>query len=245
MPELIPDHGKIMHMYLVKDDLSILSHIHPSRSKENKHVFNVLMPPIPNGIYSVYMDITYETGLTETVHKTVEYLSKPKSMEIGKVPVRDPDDSWSHAEMQHKIIWMDKKAEYQPEEEINLEFQTLNSKMVPTKLEPYILMGGHGALISPDNNVFIHFHPIGTISMASQQIFDKQQELVSNAESGICYYGLPIDTTKTYSEGIQSNLGRVAFPPLSLNKAGQYFMWVQVKTEGKVITEKFSFTVGS
>ena len=67
-----------------------------------------------------------------------------------------------------------------------------NFKKVPTKLEPYIQMGGHGALISPENNVFIHFHPIGTISMASQQIFDKQQELASNAASGgICYYGLP------------------------------------------------------
>ena len=79
--------------------------------------------------------------------------------------------------------------------------------------------------------------------MASQQIFDKQQELAANAASGICYYGLPSDSAKTYSEGIQSNIGKVSFPPLSLDKAGDYFMWVQVKTEGEVVTEKFSFRV--
>ena len=243
MPEIIPDHGKIMHMYLIKDDLSVLSHIHPSRSIENNNVFEVLMPPVPIGNYSVYMDITYESGLTETIQKTIEYPSQPKVMENGKVPIRDPDDSWTHAKMQHKINWLNRKAEYLPEEEINLEFQTFNSKMVSTKLEPYIQMGGHGALISPENNVFIHFHPIGTISMASQQIFDKQQELASNAASGICYYGLPSDSSKTFSEGIQSNIGKVSFPPLSLDKAGDYFMWVQVKTEGEVVTEKFSFRV--
>ena len=243
MPDIIPDHGKIIHMYLVKDDLSVLSHIHPSRSIKNKYVFEVLMPPVPKGNYSVYMDITYESGLTETVLTPIEYKSPIELMEIGKVPIRDPDDSWTHDKMQHKIIWLNKKNEYLQEEEIKLEFQAFNFKKVPTKLEPYIQMGGHGALISPDNNVFIHFHPIGTISMASQQIFDKQQELATNEKSGICYYGLPIDTAKTYSEGLQSNIGRVSFPPLSLDKAGDYYMWVQVKTEGEVVTEKFSFTV--
>ena len=245
MPEIIPDHGKIIHMYLVKDDLSVLSHIHPSRNTKNKHVFEVLMPPVSRGSYTVYMDITYETGLTETVQSPIEYLDQIEVMENGNVPIRDPDDSWTHANMQHKIIWLNEKADYRLEEEIKLEFQAFDSKLVPTKLEPYIQMGGHGALISPENNVFIHFHPIGTISMASQQVFDKQQELTGYLESGICYYGLPIDTTKTYSEGIQSNIGRVTFPPLSLDKAGEYYMWVQVKTEGEVVTERFKFRVES
>ena len=87
-----------------------------------------------------------------------EYLSQPEVVKNGKVPIRDPDDSWTHDKMQHKIIWMNRKSEYLSEEEIKLEFQTFNSKMVSTKLEPYIQMGGHGALISPENNVFIHFH---------------------------------------------------------------------------------------
>ena len=245
MPEIIPDHGKIIHMYLVKDDLSVLSHIHPSRNTKNKHVFEVLMPPVSGGSYTIYMDITYETGLTETIQSPIEYLDQIEVMENGNVPIRDPDDSWTHANMQHKIIWLNEKADYRLEEDIKLEFQAFDSKLVPTKLEPYIQMGGHGALISPENNVFIHFHPIGTISMASQQVFDKQQELTGYLESGICYYGLPIDTTKTYSEGIQSNIGRVAFPPLSLDKTGEYYIWVQVKTEGEVVTERFKFRVES
>ena len=105
MPEIIPDLGKIMHMYLIKDDLSVLSHIHPSRSNENNNVFEVLMPPVPIGNYSVYMDITYESGLTETIQKTIEYLSQPEVVKNGKVPIRDPDAvSYTHLTLPTKRI---------------------------------------------------------------------------------------------------------------------------------------------
>ena len=78
-----------------------------------------------------------------------------------------------------------------------------------------------------------------------RDVSDKQQQLDINAKSGICYYGIPVDSVKNYSEGMQSNIGRVNFPPIFLNKPGEYFMWVQVKTEGEVVTERFSFRVES
>ena len=39
--------------------------------------------------------------------------------------------------------------------------------------------------------------------------------------------------------------GEVGFPPLRLIKAGDYTVWVQVKTENKIITQKFNFTISS
>jgi hypothetical protein len=44
---------------------------------------------------------------------------------------------------------------------------------------------------------------------------------------------------------MQTNVGRVHFPPITLDKPGEYYMWVQVKTAGDVVTEKFIFTVES
>ena len=39
--------------------------------------------------------------------------------------------------------------------------------------------------------------------------------------------------------------GEVGFPPLRLIKAGDYTVWVQVKTENKIITQKFNFAISS
>ena len=35
IPELMPDHGKIMHLYLINENYSQLCHLHPKRNKEN------------------------------------------------------------------------------------------------------------------------------------------------------------------------------------------------------------------
>ena len=35
----------------------------------------------------------------------------------------------------------------------------------------------------------------------------------------------------------------VNFPPISLVKPGQYMMWIQAKSEGEIITQKFDFEI--
>ena len=43
--DLIPDHGKIMHLYFINKNYNQLCHLHPKRSKKNKDLFEVVIPP--------------------------------------------------------------------------------------------------------------------------------------------------------------------------------------------------------
>ena len=72
MSDIIPDHGKIMHIYLISKDYETLAHLHPSRTK-NDDTFIVKMPPVNFGTYFLYMDVTHATGFSHTMINKIEY----------------------------------------------------------------------------------------------------------------------------------------------------------------------------
>ena len=100
-------------------------------------------------------------------------------------------------------------------------------------------MGGHGAILDSLGNLFIHIHPIGTISMASQELYNKEYDI---QKSGICYFGTPSDSIKNYTDNLNQN-SFLSFPSIMLEKSGKYFMWIQGKSNNEIITEKFEFIV--
>ena len=209
MADIIPDHGKIMHIYLISDDYESIAHLHPSRT-ENSDVFVVKMPP-------------------------VNFRDSMKGYE------RDLDDSWLINSDENRITWIDKKYSYKSGENIDLQFQVMKNGK-PAVLEPYISMGGHAALLKKDQTVFVHIHPIGTISMASQEMF--QESYVQNIvdQDDICFFGFVNDSTDNNYSNISPN-GEVSFPSINLDNTGEYGLWVQVKSDGEVITQKFDFEI--
>jgi hypothetical protein len=80
---LMPDHGKLMHLFLVREpDEHVFAHLHPvvrnmrgaevklppvPEGKYNVFGFEVALPPLPSGHYQIYADVTHETGLAETL----------------------------------------------------------------------------------------------------------------------------------------------------------------------------------
>ncbi len=111
---LIPDHGKLMHLFLVRDGApSAFAHLHPVQRGGEE--FEVPLPPLPAGQYHVYADVTHEDGFSETLVATAEIPSASLAMKrlwlgnsaepICSVAVAqmlatnlffppDPDDSW-------------------------------------------------------------------------------------------------------------------------------------------------------
>ena len=111
---LMPDHGKLMHMFLVKDDdLSAFAHLHPTAADPTS--FDVAFPELASGDYRVYADIVFESGFAQTLTDLVHAPEPPpmaepvSSAQGGDVPPvtsgaedvatdvsgRDPDDSWA------------------------------------------------------------------------------------------------------------------------------------------------------
>lgn len=63
---LVTDHGKLMHLFLVREpDLDAFAHLHPVRRDALR--FDGLLPPVPGGTYQLYAEVTHEDGSSETL----------------------------------------------------------------------------------------------------------------------------------------------------------------------------------
>jgi hypothetical protein len=231
LDDLIPDHGKLMHLFLIRDTLDAFAHLHPQRLS----TFTSVLPPLPAGSYRMYADVVHAQGLTDTITATVEV---PPA---GLYEAMDPDDSWSvetpsspstgdaarlsdgsTMEWEHSHPLIAGKLE-------SLRFTIKSADGSPVELEPYLGMGGHAVITRDDGSVFVHVHPSGTVSMAAQQAFMKRVGTASEPEA-------------MHANHIMKMGPNVVFP-YSFPKAGSYRLWVQVKRNGKILTGGFATSV--
>jgi hypothetical protein len=248
---LIPDHGKLMHMFVVRDgDLSAFAHIHPASADSTS--FMSLFPPLPAGDYRLYADIVHESGFTQTLTDTVSVVGAPVPIsldnaraQIGpdssrELEVFDPDNSWTESvpfggatgtvytlPSGRTMTWARQTDALRTNQEISLRFLVDESDGTPARLEPYMGMMSHAAVSRDDGSVFVHLHPTGTISMAAQMRFQRAE----GSGPAMNTMDPPDHTTN-----------EVVFP-FEFTRPGPYRIWVQVKTGGTVETGAFDVTI--
>ena len=122
-----------------------------------------------------------------------------------------------------------------------LRFTVRNADGSPAQLEPYMGMPAHAVVARDDGSVFVHLHPMGTISMASQMAFAMRQP--GDTIAGTLGKRLSAAEMSTMQHA-PVTVGTVSFP-YAFPKAGSYRIWVQVKLSGKVTTAVFDARVGS
>ncbi|HEX5871922.1 MAG TPA: hypothetical protein VFY65_15945, partial [Longimicrobium sp.] len=68
---LMPDHGKVMHMFLVREPaMDAFAHVHPIRADSAR--FQLTLPAeLPAGTYRLYADVVHESGFPQTFVETV------------------------------------------------------------------------------------------------------------------------------------------------------------------------------
>ncbi|MEE8524004.1 MAG: hypothetical protein V3T72_08735, partial [Thermoanaerobaculia bacterium] len=183
-PALAPDHGKLMHMFLIREpELDAFAHVHPVRQSEA--LFAVALPDLPAGRYRVYADVIDESAFAQTLTQSVEIpapVADPGPPPAGLEP--DPDDSWhlgSPASAdRHPFddgFVMTRETSGEPVtvgREMTLAFTLTDASGEPAALEPYMGMTSHAAVRRHDGAVFVHLHPTGTISMAAQRLFERR-----------------------------------------------------------------------
>ncbi|GAB4037096.1 hypothetical protein [Spirosoma jeollabukense] len=91
---LIPDHGKLMHTFMVRiPGLDAFAHLHPNRN-DTLH-YAATLPALPGGKYILFSDVVYRSGFAETLTDTVDVPSSKSTAErAANVKPSDPDDSW-------------------------------------------------------------------------------------------------------------------------------------------------------
>jgi hypothetical protein len=222
---LVADHGKLMHLFLIKsDDMESFAHLHPTKVDSDR--FEAAIPPLTAGKYSIYAEVTHESGLARTLVSNVTIdKARPSATAL------DPDDSWWPSETsgtsEIKIRHLN-PGPIRVREEVLLRFDAAGPDGGPAVLEPYMGMWSHAAVRAKDGSVFTHLHPSGTISMTAQELFARR-ERGENLKK-------PIDVMCGRPE-------RELVFPYSFPKPGIYRMWVQVKSGGRIVTQQFDFEV--
>jgi hypothetical protein len=88
-------------------------------------------------------------------------------------------------------------------------------------------MLGHAVLRRSDGTVFTHLHPSGTISMAAAEMLARR------------------DGTSAPMAAPSNAVAREVEFPYAFPRAGDYRMWVQVRTGGRVLTGVFDVRVAA
>jgi hypothetical protein len=242
---LILDHGKLIHVFMVREpDLTAFAHLHPPTTDSVS--FPAVLPALPAGRYRVYGDIVHESGFNETLSTKVDL---PPATKVTSRP-SDPDDAFYYS----TVAPNDKRAVLENGAVMTLEhagtnlIEGMDAAMrvsivgvdgKPLTLEPYIGMAGHAVVTRDDGAVFVHLHPSGTISLASQMAITMRQP--GDTTPGKLGQRIKASESVHRIATIPEN-GVVSFP-YAFPKAGKYHLWVQVKHAGRILTGAFVLEV--
>ncbi len=235
--DLIPDHGHLMHLFIVRAPaLDAIAHLHPRRTGEA--TFTQAAPPLPAGSYRLFGDIVHQTGLDETVTTAID-LPAPMQGPAGIEGDRfDPDDAmaivpraataaapvYTFTDGSGQLRWLYARAP-RAGETVALELEAEDRDGRPAAgVEPYMGMAGHAMIVARDFSVFAHVHPTGSVPMAALALVDG---------------AAPVD--HAHHHGMVFG-PRVRFPCV-FPKAGDYRLFVQIKENGRVETAAWDVRV--
>ncbi|HEX2076247.1 MAG TPA: hypothetical protein VHG08_01010 [Longimicrobium sp.] len=244
---LIPDHGKLMHMFLVREPgMDAFAHVHPVRADSTD--FRLILPPLPAGTYRVYADVVHESGFPQTFVERVVIPAAPASPAASAASAAaDPDDSWrvgggeagrtARLEDGSTMTW-ERDAQLAAGRETTLRFRVADPAGAPAALQPYMGMMSHAAVSRDDGSVFVHLHPAGSVSATAQQLFvQRERGDTARTRDGRLVVRAPEHAMHGGGEP-----GVVSFP-YEFPQPGRYRVWVQVKRDGRVLTGAFDADV--
>ena len=223
---LIDDHGKLMHLFLVAEDGRSMAHLHPATADTAN--FTSVLPPLPAGSYRVFGDIVQQSGFTQTLTSSVTVPDVPQT----PAALTDIDDSWAAGvdssgtrvtlDDGTVLTWSrDPGQPVRSGEEAGLRFQVEGPPGDPAANELYLGMPGHAAVVRDDGLVFIHLHPMGTISPAAQARLTPATGVASG-----------------HAMSAGNATGSLNFP-YAFPEPGRYTVWVQIKRNGRILTGAF------
>ncbi len=254
--DLIADHGKIMHLFLVREpDMDAFAHIHPVTSDED--TFRVTVPPLPAGRYRVYADLAEEDGAAQTLVAQVDLPEPPRAetpkggdnAEATRSPPVDPDDAWwigadtapvGTGNVVIRRIGGERPVSARTDADLGFEVTDADGRRVA--LEPYMGMLGHAMLNRKDGQVFLHVHPVGMVSMAAMEALAREEDSGIPPAQSPAMSPMPGMSGDSTGSGMAPATGTVRFPFVAPS-AGTYRMWVQVKVAGRVVTRAFDIDV--
>jgi hypothetical protein len=243
--DLIEDHGKLVHLFVVAaDGRRAFAHLHPTT--RDSVTFAASFPPLPGGRYTVFADIVQTSGFTQTMTTTVD-VSADSTGRAAPSTI-DPDDSWGVAHPMEDgrritlddgtaVTWLRDESPLVENSEARLRFSVSPPAGDTASLEPYLGMVGHAVVVRDDAKVFIHLHPLGTISVAAQA------RLTSPADTTRQPHAAHSAQAVKPAHDASTATGDTLYFPYAFPQPGNYTVWVQFKRAGRILTGSFPAVV--
>jgi hypothetical protein len=210
LDDFVPDHGHLMHLFMVSPGLDRLWHLHPNQTTTG--IFEQRLPDLPAGPYELFGDLVHRTGVSETVIASIQAAGGGGSPLSG-------DDSVFPSPSAGRIVWQRDERPLLTKQLTMFTFRVEDPSGEPARdLELYMGMPGHAVFIRRDRQVFAHVHPGGSAPMAAMEIATPSTAAHRHQDGA-----LPATVTFPYG-----------FP-----EPGDYRIFVQIKRGGRVETAAF------
>ncbi|MEO7157021.1 MAG: hypothetical protein ABI039_05630 [Vicinamibacterales bacterium] len=215
MDDFVPDHGHLMHLFVLSPDLDRLWHLHPRETRSGQ--FQQRLPGLAGGTYELFGDVVHSTGVPETVTATLE------TTNLSGTPLSGDDSAWSATDVSAtKIVWVRDDTPLVPRKLTTFTFRVEENGEPVRDLELYMGMPGHAIFVRRDRRVFAHVHPSGSAPMAAMEI--------------------AMPSNPSHAQHAGATPSTVTFP-YGFPEPGQYRIFVQIKRAGAIVTGAFDADV--
>ncbi|AHG91329.1 hypothetical protein J421_3792 [Gemmatirosa kalamazoonensis] len=237
---IMPDHGKLMHAFVVADPShDLLLHLHPTRV--DSATFESALPDLPAGRYTVFSDIVLESGFAITLVTPIVVPARDQTLVVAAGGASVGDDAWFVGRADGPVAPLGDGFTVRREDpptarvgvETALRFTVRDSAGRVASLAPYMGMAAHAIVLRADDSVFVHLHPMGTISLAAQQRILRRE-----AGDTVLHGADQPDAPHALHDADVSYPGTLSFP-FAFPKPGRYRIWVQSRPNGGVRTAVF------
>lgn len=234
---LIPDHGHLMHLFLVRmPQMDRFYHLHPDQTSAD--TFTDKLSAIDGGSYSLFADIVRESGFPDTM--TTQLTLPDVSTITGSSSNMDdsaslaqpisngaPNTVASLADAGKAELLLNAQT-IQAQKPVILRFRITDKNGKPAAdLELYMGMAGHLVILRRDLSVFAHVHPAGSVPMAAVALLENPRSASPDPMAGMHHGAVPSEITFPYG-----------FP-----QPGEYRLFLQVKPAGQVKTAVFDVNI--
>jgi hypothetical protein len=232
LDNIIPDHGHLMHLFLVRvPEMDEFYHLHPNQTVAG--TFREKLPAVDGGSYAVFADIVRESGFPDTMTAKIELPFGDKGAPLtgddssavaAKLSTVQTDAETVPLGANYHVEWVRDARTLQAQKPALLRFRVTDKVGAPAKdLEPYMGMAGHLVILRRDLSVFAHVHPAGSVPMAALMLLQQTSPSSGDAMASMNHEAVTNEITFPYG-----------FP-----QPGDYRLFLQVKRAGLVETAVF------
>ena len=220
--------------------MGAFAHLHPTTADSVR--FDAALPALPAGRYRVFADIVHESGFAKTLVASVDLPAPTPAARTDPggddgIAIGTPAGDRAVLPDGSTVTWDRSSAPLVAGAPAPLSFTVREPDGRPASLEPYLGMPGHAVVARDDGAVFIHLHPLGTVSPAAPWSIGW-----FNGRSGAIGSRIAAEDSAMAAMMHSVPGGRISFP-YAFPQPGRYRIWVQVKRDGRVRTAAFDAQV--